>query len=254
MILTRRPAGWARFLGAALFIVTRCGPSTAQSVPPHSQGGTAPVQAQTTMLDPALHSSTTKRKSRLIKRGSDRPSPPATSGQTEPQPAVNDRGTAGPISAGAPASAPSGASLTGELEPVLHARSAGITACMDNIVTQAGSVIDRPHTAISTWVSQNANAHAFQSLIGLSYPNKTAPNGAAVIVAAPVASNQCEGASIQVYPTSQSCSVIQAALIKTGRTIATLQGLPVVETQDNARNMLMPTSGAGCVVVTVRIR
>ena len=125
---------------------------------------------------------------------------------------------------------------------------------MDNIVSQSSSMIDRPHTAISTWVARDPNGHPFQSIIGLSYPNKIAPNGAAVIFAAPIGPTACEGGSVQIYPTAQPCSIVQAGLLKNGHTLASIQALPVVETGDGARSVLMPTAGSGCVIVTVRPR
>ncbi|WP_291863248.1 hypothetical protein [Bradyrhizobium sp.] len=98
------------------------------------------------------------------------------------------------------------------------------------------------------------NDHPFQSVIGLSYPSKIAPNGVAVIFAAPMSTDKCGGGSVQVIPTAQPCSTVQARLISVGRTIGTLQMLPVVETRDGARDVLMPTAGGGCVIVTARHR
>jgi hypothetical protein len=143
---------------------------------------------------------------------------------------------------------------TGEFQPVLHARAANISACMDTIVGESAAVIDSEHSAISSWTQAAPNENAFQSIIGLNYPNKAAPNGVAVILAAPVAAGKCEGQTIQIYPFGQSCSAIQATLVKDGQTIATLRSLPVVQTRNGFRDILLPTAGGGCVVVAVGLR
>ena len=144
---------------------------------------------------------------------------------------------------------------TGELQPVVHAQNAKVTTCMDNILAQSASVIDTAHTAISTWVTAAPNDNAFQSIVGLTYPNKGAPNAAAVIFAAPVGPNRCQGQSVQVYPVAQPCSALQAALIKEeGRTLGTLQAIPLVQTKTGVRDLLLPTAGGGCVIVAIGVR
>jgi hypothetical protein len=125
---------------------------------------------------------------------------------------------------------------------------------MDTIINQSSSVIDSAHTAISTWVSSAPNDNAFQSIVGLSYPNKMAPNAASIIFAAPVGPGRCEGETVQIYPTAQPCSVVQANLIKEGHTIATLQALPVVETKTGGRDILLPSAGGGCVIVATGLK
>jgi hypothetical protein len=159
--------------------------------------------------------------------------------------------------AGAPQGAPipqAGPDPLGELQPVLHAQGAKITTCMDTIINQASSVIDTTHTAISTWVTSAPNDNAFQSTVGLSYPNKSAPNAAAILFAAPVGPGRCEGETVQIYPTAQACSLVQANLIKEGHTLATLQALPVVETKTGARDILLPSAGGGCVIVAIGLK
>ena len=142
------------------------------------------------------------------------------------------------------------ASGHGEFEPVIHARGAKIGACMDNLVAQSAAVIDSKHTALSTWSTAAPDNNLFESIVGLSYPNKGAPNGAAILIDAPLQPGHCAGTTVQIYPTSQSCGTVQALLIKQGHTIGTLQALPVVDTK-GYRNILMPAAGGGCVVVAV---
>jgi hypothetical protein len=143
----------------------------------------------------------------------------------------------------------------GEFQPVLHAQGAKIATCMDTIVGESATVIDAPHTAISSWATAAPNDNVFLSIVGLNYPNnKAVPNGAAILFAAPVGGGKCEGSTVQIYPFAQSCSALQASLIKEGRTIATLRALPVVETKNGYRDVLIPTNGGGCVLVSVGMR
>jgi hypothetical protein len=196
----------------------------------------------------------------------------APQAQGQPAPAVAGtpapatppaQGGGAPETGGAPPQPPApapqppaaqGTNPTGELQAVIHAQNAKVTTCMDNILAQSAAVIDTSHTAISTWVTSAPNDNLFQSIVGLSYPNKGAPNAAAVILAAPLGPNRCQGQTVQVYPTAQPCSAVQAALIKEGHTLGMLQALPVVETKNGIRDVLLPSSGGGCVIVAVALR
>lgn len=185
------------------------------------------------------------------------PAPSKNPEQTPPRPAAQAQ-PAPPAPAEQQPQAPAPdvrlANPAGEFEPVIHARGAKVTTCMDRILAQSHEIIDRPHTAISTWNQAAPNEHPFQSVIGLTYPSKVAPNGIAVIFAAPLAGDKCEGGSVQVIPTAQPCSTVQARLITVGRTIGMLQAMPVVETRDGSREILVPGAAGGCVIVTARHR
>lgn len=169
------------------------------------------------------------------------------------RPAEHQPPTAKAVPPAAPAPrAPAGA--VGALQPVLHAQRAKITTCMDTVVRQSAAVIDGPHQAISSWTSAAPNRNLFVSILGLSYQSPVAPNGAAVILAAPLGPGRCEGETVQVIPSARSCSVIQASLLRAGRTIAMLQGLAVVQTNLGTRDLLMPTVGGGCALVAVGVQ
>ena len=186
----------------------------------------------------------------------------ADSAKKSPVPASAASGSVAAAAPNPPAQAATGVAQapvsatppTGEFDPVVHARSAKIGVCMDNIVGQSGRVIDRPHQAASTWVTSAPDENVFQSIVSLSYPNKQMPNAAAVILAAPIGANKCQGQSVQIFPTARSCTAVQASLIQIGKTIATLENLPLVQLKDGSRNLLMPTAGGGCVVITVQLR
>jgi hypothetical protein len=142
---------------------------------------------------------------------------------------------------------------TGEFQPVVQARAAKITTCMDKIVSMSARVIDRPHAAVSTYVQAAPDENVFEAIIGMNYPNKEMPNGAAVILAAPMNGPKCEGETIQIYPTTNSCTAVQASLIKNGRTLTSLNSLPLLQTKDGSRNLLIPTAGGGCVVIGITL-
>ena len=146
------------------------------------------------------------------------------------------------------------AGAVGALQPVLHAQQAKITTCMDTIIRQSGAIIDGPHQAVSSWTPAAPNRNLFVSMLGLSYRSTTAPNGAAVLLAAPLGPGRCEGAVVQIVPSARPCSVIQASLVRAGRTIAMLQGLAVVQTNLGIRDLLMPTVGGGCTLVAVGLQ
>jgi hypothetical protein len=65
---------------------------------------------------------------------------------------------------------------------------------------------------------------------------------------------KCEGETVQIYPSAKPCSALQVSLIKQGRTVAMLRDLPVIETKVGIRNLLIPTAGAGCVLVAVAVQ
>ena len=154
-------------------------------------------------------------------------------------------------SAAAPRAAPD---AVGALEPVLHAQKAKITTCMDTIARQSAATIAGPHAAISSWTSAAPDQNLFVSMLGLSYKSPVAPNAAAVLLAAPLGPGRCQGAVVQIVPSARPCSVIQASLVKTGKTIAMLEGLPVVQSASGVRNLLLPTAGGGCTLVAVGLQ
>jgi putative intracellular protease/amidase len=68
-----------------------------------------------------------------------------------------------------PAPQPQGPqAAVGEFQPVLHAQGAKIATCMDTIVGESASVIDAPHTAISSWSTAAPKDNVFVSIVGLN--------------------------------------------------------------------------------------
>jgi hypothetical protein len=95
--------------------------------------------------------------------------------------------------------------------------------------------------------------HLFESIISLAYPNKIAPHAAAVLLAAPTQGQSCDTSTVQIFPTARPCNAVLADLLKTGKVIADLAGMPVSQTPNGARQLLMPTAGNGCVMIVVNL-
>ncbi len=168
--------------------------------------------------------------------------------------AVAQAGEPAPNHPAAASAARTPTGVPGELQPVVHAQHAKITTCIDTIARESAAVIDARHAAISSWTSTAPNEHLFVSIVGMNYESRIAPHAGAVILAAPVGAGRCEGETVQVVPTARSCSAVQASLVAGGRTIATLQGLLVVQTKSGFRDILLPTAGGGCALVAVGVQ
>lgn len=138
-----------------------------------------------------------------------------------------------------------------EPQPVIHAGRAGVKACLDGIVRAANETIDTQHTAMSEWSQGAADSHVFESIVSLAYPNKVAPRAAVVLLGAPTRSQGCDTSFVQVFPTSRDCVAIQSDLLKDGKVIANLSGVPVTQSSTGRRQLLLPTPGNGCVIVVI---
>ena len=106
---------------------------------------------------------------------------------------------------------------------------------------------------MSQWFTGAANSHMFESIVSLAYPNRVAPRAAAILVAAPTATQNCDTSTVQVFPTARPCNVVEADLLKDGKVIADLAGVPVTQSPNGARQILLPTAGNGCVMIVVTL-
>ena len=187
------------------------------------------------------------------------PAPPALPPvRLPPAPTVAAPATPSPPLAAAPAPAapattgaiPPGGTLA-DMQPLAHARSAGATRCMDALAKASSTAIDADHEAFSTWSTSAPNAHLFQTIALMRYPNQTAPRSASVLVVTPTAADSCEGGTVQVVPSARSCAAIQAQLMQGGKAMVTLTGLPVIENLAGIRQILLPAPNNGCVMISV---
>ena len=163
-----------------------------------------------------------------------------------------------PIAAGAPAVAAPAAtaaippvSAPSLTQPLKHARDAGVTTCLGALERASANAVDADHDAFSTWSTSAPNEHLFQSIAMMRYDNKIAPRSASVLLVTPVAASACEGGSVQVVPSARSCADIQAQLMQGGKTLANLTGLPLIENVAGIRQILLPSPGNGCVMISV---
>lgn len=138
-------------------------------------------------------------------------------------------------------------------EPVLHAKNAGLGACLSAVERGAASVIDRPHSAFSNWNPGAPALHAFESIAIQTYQGSAAPRSTSVLLATPAA-NGCDASTVLVFPSARSCADIEKDIAKSARLLGKLAGLPLYGTDSNEHRLLLPSAGNGCVIVAVRIQ
>ncbi len=136
-------------------------------------------------------------------------------------------------------------------QPVTHARSAAITACLPAISELSRLTLDAPHMALSTWNKTDANERLFSSIIGLKYENTIAPRAITIMTAAPNLHHACDGESVQIQPSSLSCEAIQKNFTTPTLKAQDLNGVTIIQGDGPLRFALLPTSGNGCTVVAV---
>ncbi len=178
------------------------------------------------------------------------PQPPPAPAAAAPAPPAAAAPAVAPAEPAPPKPPPSTAS---EPQPLLHASQAGVKSCLDGIARAANGTIDTQHAAMSQWFTGAADSHLFESIVSLAYPNKIAPHAAAVLLAAPTQGQSCDTSTVQIFPTARPCNAVLADLLKTGKVIADLAGMPVSQTPNGARQLLMPTAGNGCVMIVVNL-
>jgi hypothetical protein len=175
--------------------------------------------------------------------------PGPSAAPTPPTPPSSAAAAPGPSPPPAPPTPPSAPAA--EPQPVAHAAQAGIKACLDGLVRSANATIDTTHSAASQWYAGAADSHVFESIVSFTYPNRVAPRAIAVLFGAPTAAHDCDTSYVQVFPTARACNEIEGDLLKQGKVVANLSGLPVTVDAAGARQLLLPTPGNGCVVVGV---
>jgi hypothetical protein len=142
-------------------------------------------------------------------------------------------------------------SAAAEPQPLLHATQAGVKMCLDGLTRAANATIDTQHTAMSQWFKGAADSHVFQSIVTLAYPTKIAPHATTILTAAPTAANGCDMSTVEIFPTARPCNDVLGDLLKKGKVVADLSGLPITQSEDGKRQLVMPTAGNGCVLVVV---
>ncbi len=111
--------------------------------------------------------------------------------------------------------------------------------------------LNAPHTSLSLWDKTDANEYMFSSIAGLKYDNNIARRAISIIAAAPTVKHSCDGASVQIQPSSLACYVIQKNLTCAALKPQDLNGTMVLQGDSNMRFALLPTAGNGCTFVSI---
>ncbi len=134
-----------------------------------------------------------------------------------------------------------------------HVEQAGVKACKDvfpalGFAAAAGSTFN----ATTSWSDKNPDQHSISSIVGMSFnTDQFKGSGASLVFSAPTpAKDGCEGTFVRVVPVAQDCNTFLAGLPKDSKIGNSLQGLPVITTQNGLQIILMPSAGNGCVVMT----
>ena len=137
-------------------------------------------------------------------------------------------------------------------QPVIHAKEAGLSACLNGINTISRMTVDSTHAAVSTWNKDDPNDRMFNSVVGLTYKSQVAPKAVSVLVTAPTIAKKCDGTTVQVQPSSLTCDAIEKNLSAGSKEkFNDMNSIPMIQTSQMQRFLLMPTQDSGCVVVAV---
>ncbi len=183
---------------------------------------------------------------------------PAPSSQKAPAPAPSKPATVRPAAA---APKPAGILVDGNVgnlspsnapEPLQHARNGGLARCL-GAVEQSATVIGAPHSSFSRWNRGAPDGYAFQAIAVEAYPGSQAPRAASVMLATPAAIG-CDAITVQVFPTTRSCSDVAKDVAAAGPLMGMLAGLPLYQGGPNGQRLLMPSAGGGCVILAVAVQ
>jgi hypothetical protein len=257
----------AAFLCAAFFCVAAAPPSSsvaaAASAPLVAQAEDQNQPAEASPAAPPPGKPETKPAPKHPRKPAPKPqaaapaktAPPPPPPQAQPAPAAAPPGPTAPA-APAPAAPPPPKpppSTAAEPQPLVHAAQAGVKSCLDGVARAANGTIDTRHAAMSNWFTGAADSHVFESIVSLAYPNAVSPRAVAILLAAPTQPQSCDTSTVQIFPTARPCNVVLADLLKEGKVIADLDGMPVSQSPNGARQILMPTAGNGCVMIVVAL-
>ena len=167
-------------------------------------------------------------------------------------PAKPAAAAAAPAAAPAKAAAADPAKAEPEFQVLTQLRNAGVKTCLQTAQGLGAYTMNgvTEYAATSTWSPKQPDGHLVVSTIGQKFGNAAAaPMAISSVFSAPNAAGKCDGAGVQVIPSSVSCQQIQAQILQKGKALADLAGIPMMQDQNNGRVMLMPSAGNGCVIV-----
>jgi hypothetical protein len=153
----------------------------------------------------------------------------------------------------APAAAAVAAAPQAEIQTMDQLSKAGVKSCLQiaKAVGQA-TMFGTEYAAASTWNSKQPDNRFSVSMIGQKLaPNAGATNGISGVFSSPTANGKCDAAAVQIIPTQEACSKIQAQVLEKGKLLGDLAGIPILQNAANAQVMLIPAAANSCVVVAL---
>lgn len=140
-----------------------------------------------------------------------------------------------------------------EIQTMDQLAKAGVKSCLQiaKAVGQA-TMFGTEYAAASTWHSKQPDSRFSVSMIGQRLqPESGATNGISGVFSAPTSNGKCDAAAVQIIPTQDPCSKIQAQVMEKGKLLGDLAGIPILQNAANAQVMLIPAAANGCVVVAL---
>lgn len=179
------------------------------------------------------------------------PRPAAPKAQPTPASAVPAAATVAPVTTGA-TSQPQAAAIFQTLEQL---QKAGVKRClqMAQAVGQAALVGSSQYAAASVWNNKQPDNRFSVSMIGQQFApgQNSMPNALAGVFSVPTTEGKCDAAALQVIPTTDPCTTVQAQIMIKGRALGTLAGVPLLQNAANAQVMLLPGANNSCVLVAL---
>jgi len=104
----------------------------------------------------------------------------------------------------------------------------------------------------SNWNVDAPDSHLASVVLGQKYNNANVPFGFASLFAAPDGHGGCDGVSVQVLPSPNDCMTVRQDLLKRGKLIGDLAGVPLIQ-DIGSQVALVAASANTCVMVSIHI-
>jgi len=130
--------------------------------------------------------------------------------------------------------------------------ASGVKSCLSRIDELGKGVMDgvSSFSPASNWNIAAPDNHLASVLLGQKYNNPKLPLGFAALFGAPNGSDGCDGASVQVLPSPIDCPTLQQDILKRGKLIGDLAGVPLIQ-DVSSQVALVATSANTCVMVSI---
>jgi len=132
---------------------------------------------------------------------------------------------------------------------------AGVKRCLQTAkaVGQATMTGSSEYAAVSTWNNKQPDNRFSVSMIGQHFApgQNSTSNGLSGVFSVPTSEGKCDAAAVQIIPTTEPCTSVQAQILQKGRTLGNLAGVPLLQNAANAQVMLLPAANNSCVLVAL---